>query len=129
MLLLMDYETIPEERKYRKMEDSAKAHAKEFVSILQHIHTTIRKLLEAGNYPSVVLQLEQCQSYAISFGQQIEAEEGADLVAVALLEDYCELVYQIYETIRCFVPVDANDIHNALSAQLIRIRKSMESSN
>lgn len=111
------------------MENSIKAQAKDFISIIQHIHTTIRRLLEAGNYPLAMLQLEQCQSYAISFGRQLEAAEGENSITVALLEDYCELIYQIYEKLRCFLPVDSNYIHNSLAEQMIRIRNSIKNIN
>ncbi len=95
---------------------------------MQHTHVTIKRLLEAGNDRSAMSQLEQCQNYALRLGQQIEATEGENFITVTLLEEYCELVYQIYEKVCCFLPVNANDVHNSLAMQLIRIGNSIRDS-
>lgn len=108
------------------MEKNTEAYAKEFLSITQHTHVTIKKLLEARNYTQAMKLLEQCQSYAISLGQQIESTEGKNSITISYLEDYCEFVYQIYEKLRCFLPVDPIDIHNRLAMQLIRIGNSIK---
>lgn len=108
------------------MEEADKKYAEEFLAIVQHMHITIKRTLEAGNRASAMQLLEQCQSYAIRLGQRIESTEGEKFSLVILLEDYCEIIYQIYEKIRCFLPVDANDMHNRLAMQLIRIRNNMK---
>lgn len=108
------------------MKKLTKKSIKEFLSLAQHMHTTIKKLLDAGNRGQAMELLEQCQSYAIALGQQIESAEGMNSATVILLEDYCELVYQIYEKLFCFLPLNPNEIHNALALQLIRIRNSIK---
>ncbi len=114
------------------MEQANKQYTEEFLAIMQHTHVTIKRLLEAGNYPSALKQLEQCQGYAIALGQRLEASEGAssnsNSMTVALLEEYCEVVYQIYEKVRLCLPFDANDIHNCLAMQLIRIGNGVKDS-
>lgn len=112
-----------------KREKNTEKYAKEFLSIIQHTHVTIKKLLETKNYTHAMNLLEQCQSYAISLGQQIESVEGESSAIIILLEDYCELVYQIYEKLRCFLPVDPNNVHNSLAMQLIRIGNSIKDNN
>lgn len=111
------------------MEESHKKQAEEFLSIMQHTHVTIKRLLEAGNYPLAMVQLEQCQSYALSFGQQMESTEGTVPTTITLLEDYCELVYRIYEELRCGLPVNPNDVHNSLAMQMIRVGNHMRDEN
>lgn len=111
------------------MEKTTEKCTNEFISITQRTHVTIKRLLEAGNYTQAMKLLERCQGYAISLGQQIESTEGENLITVSFLEDYCEFVYQIYETICCFLPVDPIDIHNRLAIQLIRIGNSVKERN
>lgn len=41
--------------------------------------------------------LEDCQDAAISIGQAIEKAEGEGTVTVKYLEDYCDILYSIYE--------------------------------
>lgn len=107
------------------MENVDAKHIEEFFAIAQRTHLTIKRLLDAGNYEQAMHFLEQCQNHALSFGHQIEAKEGSDSATIALLEEYCESVYQMYEKLRCFLPVDPNYVHNSLAMQLIRIRNSI----
>lgn len=107
------------------MKRADKRQAEEVVSLLKRTHTLIRKMLGAGNHPAAMELLEQCQGCAISLGEQIEATEGENFPTISLLENYCELVYQIYERVSRSVSVNANQIHNGLARELIRIQNSI----
>lgn len=119
------------------------------MEVMTRAHVTVKKMLEAKNYASVLELLEQCQGLAIHLGQQIEASEGEGFITVTLLEGYCELVYQIYEEVQKYDEMQkydkvqkynevqkyqqlqqnslppANKIHNRLSKALINIGNSI----
>lgn len=103
-------------------------------AIFEHLkcaHTVIKKTLDAGQREEALYLLEQCQGYGICLGNQIEEaglKEGrSTLNVIPLLENYCELVYQMYEEIRGFQNVDGNAVHNCLSKELIQIEKMIKS--
>lgn len=95
------------------------------MKLLERIHTETRKVMEAKNKAAALELLEQCQSAAISLGEMIEELEGEGVVTIPLIEEYCEMVYEIYEEVRQNPAVNANRIHNCLARQMIRIRNSV----
>ncbi len=111
----------------RVMKRADKRRAEETVELLKRSHAAIKRMLDAKNGMGAIKLLEQCQSCAISLGESIEASEGEGFVTVSLLEQYCELVYQMYEKIQRPGPVSGNQIHNVLAGQLIRIGNSIRS--
>ena len=76
---------------------AVKKRAKEFAGLLGQVHTEIRKKLLKEQYDVVLQMLEQCQNTAIQIGTFIEENQGQGFVTVKHFEDYCELVYQIYQ--------------------------------
>lgn len=73
-----------------------KEQAIDGIKLLEQAHREIKKQMEKGKTEIVMDLLRQCQETAIELGQMIEETEGEGTVSVGLLEDYCELVYQIY---------------------------------
>lgn len=108
------------------MRKADKKKAEEFVEVMQRAHVAVKRTLDARNYASALDLLEQCQSYAISLGQQIEAVEGEGFVTVTFLEGYCELVYRIYEEIQQLGKADAVRVHNRLAKELIKVGNSIK---
>lgn len=107
------------------MKKADKKKAEEFLDVMQRAHAAIRKTLKAKNKASALELLEQCQSYAISLGQQIESVEGEGFITVTLLEEYCELVYQIYEEVLQLPQVNEIRVHNRLAKALIKVGNSI----
>ena len=77
--------------------EAVKKKAAEFVGLLGQIHTEIRNMLIAEQYEVVLQMLEQCQSTAMQIGTYIEDSQGMGFITVGYFEEYCELVYQIYQ--------------------------------
>ena len=109
----------------RAMKRADKRRAEETVEVLKRSHTAIKKMLDAKNGRGAMELLERCQTSAISLGENIEASQGEGSVTVSLLEQYCESVYQTYEKVRMSGWADGNQVHNALSGQLIQIGNSI----
>ena len=79
------------------MRKTQKKEAGNFVELLAQAHEAVVKAVRAGkNYIAMDL-LEQCQDGAIRLGNLVEKAEGEGGRIIPLLEDYCELVYQIHE--------------------------------
>ncbi len=108
------------------MKATDKQQAEETIALLKRVHTHIKKMIDARNRSSALELLEQCQSCAIGLGEKIEAAEGEQAPTISLLEDYCELVYQIYEKVRQSSVVSGSQVHNDLSRKLIRIGNSIK---
>lgn len=108
------------------MKKADKQQAEEVAVLLKNSHALIKKMVEAKKYPAALELLEQCQSCAISLGERIEAAEGENAPTIPLLEDYCELTYQIYVKVSQSYPVSGKQIHNELERQLIQIEKSIK---
>lgn len=69
------------------------------LGLLAQIHEEIKEALEAKNGAAAMKLLEQCQSIALEMGNREEAMKGKNCEMTAILEDYCELVYEINEQI------------------------------
>jgi len=81
------------------MRKAQKRQAEDFVSLIKQAHDSIEKALNSRNISLALQLLEQCQEGAVSLGQFIEKIEGEQFATVHILEEYCEVVYQIYKEI------------------------------
>ena len=117
-----------EERNIRdlSMKKTDKKRAEDFLKTVDTIHTSIRKMLHAGNRAVAMELLEQCQGLAIRAGEMIEGAEGEGFITVTLIESYCELVYKSYEEIRWSQTINEDRIYNLLASKLIQVGKSIK---
>ncbi len=106
----------------RKMQ---KKQAEEFVALLAQVHGEIKKYIEKGNVPQAQALLSQCQEGALALGELLEKTEGEKFPAISLLEDYCEQLYQIYESLAREVEINPGKVYKELQAVLRRIESSI----
>lgn len=107
------------------MRKAQKKQAEEFIKLLAQVHEEIRGFLECEDYPAVKELLGQCQEGAVELGNFIETMEGQGIEIISLLENYCELVYQIHEEITGDQEVSGNKILKRLKQSLLRIENSL----
>lgn len=70
-----------------------------FFNLAGSIHKKVQAVIDAGE-PGVGLELlEACQNTAIQVGTMLEERRGRELVTVRLLEEYCELLWQIHQVL------------------------------
>ncbi len=93
---------------------------------LDETHEEIRKEIENKNVSGALNLLEQSQQGAIQAGTVIEKEEGEGFLTVGLIEQYCEMLYQIYDGFSQNRPVNPNKVCKNLQKQLKRIRNSAD---
>ncbi len=76
-----------------------KNQAEEFLNLLGQAHNEIKAAIRANEKNTALDLLGQCQDGAMKLGEMIEKAEGEDFPTIHLLENYCELVYGIYEEV------------------------------
>ena len=71
----------------------------EIVRLFSELHGEVKDALEAKEAALAMRLLERCQGAALELGNRVEAVRGKGCHMVAILEDYCELVYEVNEPI------------------------------
>ena len=108
------------------MNKTQKKKAGDYLRLLEKAHDEVRKALETKKYDVAMELLEQCQDAAIELGNRIEASEGEGFVTIPLLENYCELTYQIHEEIWQKQSASAGKVYKSLRRSLIQIDNSVK---
>ena len=91
------------------------------IGVLGEAHEEITKCIERKQLDTVIDLLGQCQQGAIKVGETIDASEGEGTDEVHLLEEYCEVIWQIGEDINSGVPVNARKAEKKLRRLLISV--------
>lgn len=107
------------------MRKAQKQQALDFVKLLGQAHDAVKKNIEKRETAQAMELLGQCQQGAIELGHLIESTEGEGFSTITVLEDYCELVWHIYEEISQGSMLNASGIYKNLRKQLIRIENSI----
>ncbi len=79
------------------MRKAQKEQVNNFISLLAEAQEEIKNAVRKKNVPLALDLLEQCQQGAIHLGTLIDNLEGEGHPTVALLEQYCEVVYKLHE--------------------------------
>ncbi len=108
------------------MRKAQKQQAEELVRQMEEAHDQIRKFIEQGSIVSALELLEECQNGGITLGTLIESTEGEGHPTVVLLEEYCELTYQIHEDLSAGKDINANKVHKLLRQKLIKMTNSLK---
>ena len=106
-----------------------KAQKKEILDMIQTLHEAheqIKEHIDRNNSVAAQDMLAQCQECAVSIGNAIETLEKEDCVTISHIQDYCDLVYQIYEALQNNTDSNANKIYKNLKKQLLRIENSVK---
>lgn len=104
-----------------------KKQIEEILNALKKIHLEIKEKILNNEMQYVLACLEECQSAAISIGNQLE-KLGEGCKTVHKLEEYCEYVYNIYNDITIEKEWDISKSIGLLNQQCDDIKKcfSME---
>lgn len=77
------------------MRKSVKTSILEIIGTLYDAHDSVRSLIERNKYDLALSLLGDCQNTAVKIGGAIENSEGEGFCTVHLLEEYCEVLYQV----------------------------------
>ena len=108
------------------MRKAQKVQIEGFVRLLEEAHAEIKKGLKKRAFENVLLLLEKCQQETIQLGKLIEDSEGEGLKTVADLEEYCELLYLLYEEIVHGNSADCMKLYKKLRHTLIQIENGIK---
>lgn len=106
-----------------------KRQIEEIIRQMEEAHNEIKRCMEKGSVAQSEELLADCQNAAVVIGTLIEETEGEGHFAVTVLEEYCELVYQIYEELsldRNVNTVNANKVYKSLRQKLIKASNSIK---
>lgn len=95
-----------------------------FIDSLHQAHEEIKKALEEKNIILVQRMLSECQQFAYELGNIIEKQEGEGHVTISYLEEYCEMLFQVYGGLEECLSV--NSIYKRLKKQLLKIENSIK---
>lgn len=107
------------------MRKTQKIEIFDIINSLQKAHEVIKEALLQENPASAQNMLTECQTAAISLGEIIEQSEGEDHICVRKLEEYCELLFRIYEDINSGT-INGNKANKILRRQIIKIENSVK---
>lgn len=108
------------------MRQAQKKQVESYVELLTKAHNAIKAALKARKWDGALELLTQCQEGAILAGNLIEDAQGEGFVTVGLLEDYCEIVYQLHDKIQQGQYVDSSRAHKSLHRAMVQIKNSVE---
>ncbi|MDE6992272.1 MAG: hypothetical protein K2P42_16630, partial [Lachnospiraceae bacterium] len=112
------------------MRKAQKQQAEELVKQMEEAHDQFKKFIEQGSIPPAMELLEECQNGGITLGTLIENTEGEGHPTVLLLEEYCELIYQVHENLteakEINKEINLNKIYKNLRQKLIRAANSLK---
>lgn len=109
-----------------------KEQAENFIGLIASAHDEIKAALEKKNIPLALRLLSDCQEGAIALGDMIEKTAGNEgTKVITLLEEYCELLYQLHEQLSSEQLADGRMLNGkkgckALHRFLINIRNGIK---
>mgnify|MGYP002509418170 CR=1 FL=1 len=107
------------------MRNAQKQKILTLIESLHLIHEEIKKAMEQGNLILAQDMISAAQESAISLGENIEKTEGEGHITVSCIEEYCELLFRVFEDVNTD-KVNANKAHKVLRKQLIKIENSVK---
>lgn len=107
------------------MRKAQKKQIEELIRQLEQAHEQIKEYIDENNSLLAMQLLEDCQNAGISIGTLIESTEGEGHPCVSHLEDYCELTYQIHESLSAGEEAGANKTYKLLRQKLIKVSNSV----
>lgn len=92
---------------------------------IDRIHLQVEKTLEDKKAEQAAAGLVDCQNAAIAVGTSIDNSEGEGTDAVKQLEEYCELIYHIHESILSGEYESPSKIYKKLNKKYLQIRNNI----
>lgn len=97
----------------------------EFIEDLHQAHKEIKRALEEKDAVSVPKMLDECQRFAYELGNFVEKQEGEGHITISFLEEYCEVLFQIYEETANALP-NAVKVYKRLKKQMLKVENSVK---
>ena len=102
----------------REKKTEASILGQDNLELLKKIHFAIYKLLLTNDRENTLQMLVKSQDCAVSLGEKIENMAGKCEGIVAALEEYCELIFQLYQLLSAGEELNAEGVFGILGEQL-----------
>lgn len=103
-----------------------KEQVDELVKLLEEAHDEIIIAILNDQMEMVLDILEQCHQCAVQLGTMIEKSEGEGFVTVGILENYCEVIYNIHKQISAGLEFNASGVQKILKKNHLYIKNSVD---
>lgn len=107
------------------MRKAQKKQIEDLLALLEQAHSEVKRFVENKDFDEAMELLGQCQDSAVQVGELIEKTEGEDAPTIAKLEEYCETLYEIHETLSSDTAAVPAKIHKRLHKSLIQVENSV----
>lgn len=107
------------------MRKEQKEQVNKYVELMQEAHQKIINNLMAQDYAVCLDMLEECQQGAIRIGELIEEAEGEGFGTVGILEEYCEVIYNIHRQLCVGEEINISGIQKVLKKFALRMENSV----
>lgn len=114
------------ERARGDQKGSLKTYAGEMLKLFMAAGGGIIDAIGQGNGPLAAELLENCQDGAIALGNKIEEIKGEGLTSVTALEQYCEVLYNIYEAVIQNNMADVDSVSRMLAQILLQLENHLK---
>ena len=109
------------------MRKAQRQQAETLFGQIEEAHLQIKSDIEQHTIHQALELLKDCQDSAAAIGTSIASTEGEGHPTVGILEEYCELVYQLYEELAATDREhNAKKIYKMLRQQLIKATNSFK---
>lgn len=99
----------------------------EMVQTLHEAHEQIRIQIEKKGYAYAQELFAQCQEAVVTIGNTIESFEGEGFVTVEYAQEYCDVLFKIYEELtQNPSDANANKIYKTLKKYILKIENSIK---
>lgn len=96
------------------------------LNLLGQIHEKIELLVSYGQGGTVLKLLQELQNVAVVTGNSIEKKVGQGTEAVSALEQYCEVVFELHETLTHNVVTDGKAVRAILDEVLLYVCQTVD---
>lgn len=96
------------------------------IILLGQVHEKLELLIKLQQSDVVLQLLQEIQNIAMMIGESIERKVGEGTEAVHCLEQYCEVVYRLHETLAENMGVDGSEVRGILDKMLELIIQSLD---
>ncbi len=107
------------------MRKAQKQKILEFINSLHQAHEEIKGALKLKNIVLAQNMISEAQEFAVTLGENIEKLEGEGHVTVSYIEEYCEILFHVFEGIGK-KETNENKVYKILRRQLVKIENSVK---
>ncbi|MBD5540910.1 MAG: LicD family protein [Lachnospiraceae bacterium] len=103
-----------------------KSYAREMLRLFGMVRESVVQAVGQGNTELALELLEDCQEGAITLGGRIEEVKGEGYTTVSILEQFCEMLYNVHEMIAEGGNIDTDALDKQFEEILFRISDSVQ---